>query len=132
MYKHLVQRVTLGKSGIIILLKFVSHSFQVQRHCVLNFGRSFLYWFCNTLVLGVAKQTHDGRSSIKPVEAATLPTDSEVKLRCRGPALILKSLLPQLDLHGVKFEWISRIFDPILRIFAKIKVQVVYRPTNIV
>ena len=37
----------------------------------------------------------------------------------------LKSLLPPLDLHGMKFEWISGIFDSILLIFAKIKVQVV-------
>ena len=36
----------------------------------------------------------------------------------------LEKLLP-LDLHSVKFEWISRDFDQILRIFAKIKVQVV-------
>ena len=35
---------------------------------------------------------------------------------------ILKSLLA-LDLHGIKFEWISGIFDPILHVFAKIKVQ---------
>ena len=48
----------------------------------------------------------------------------EVKLQGTGDCSILKSLL-SLDLHGVKFEQISRIFYPILHILVKIKVQVV-------
>ena len=105
------QAIKLAKVEIVQLMCFtwksgIDIAVLVATHFKYNFGRSlfttdFIHWFAVFLV------SHSELWGEAP--------------RCRGPAYW------KVYLHCiyVKFEWISESFESILRISAKIKVQVV-------